>query len=88
MEVELTGDSEGLTVIEYETDKTVSQRSLYTSGAFDFNRFAFDDLSFNASLKKRYYARTFERGFDYVTVKIKHNEACGVGLKSFGLIYT
>lgn len=88
VEIELTGDSEGLTVIDYETDKTVGRRQLYSSGEFDLNRFAFGDLSFDASLKKKHYLRTFEHGFEYAVLRIKHSCACGLGIKSYGLIYS
>ncbi len=87
IEIELTGDSEGLVSVEYETDRTEGKSDIYTDRKFDLNRFAFSELSFNASLKKSHYIRTFERGFDYVVLKIKHDEACEVGLKKYGLIY-
>ena len=82
--VDLTKESEGVVTLEYETDKIKRQSDLEYEKNLDFNSFDFNGLSFNSSLKKSHKVRTFERNFEYVILRIKHQNDSDFGLKGFG----
>lgn len=85
--VELLGDSCGVCEISYETDKSQNEKAYALNSPFDFDRLDFSSASFNSSLQKRCALRCFERGIDYIIIKIKHSEDKPFSLKSYLAIY-
>ena len=87
IDIELTDDTEGVILIEHETNNHKSSSTQNTGALLDMNVLDFNGLTFNTSLKKKCFVRAFERNFDYVTVKIKHVSNGAFGLISYAVRY-
>lgn len=86
--IELLWDSRGQCELCYETDSTIMKRSYGINTLFDFDELNFNYVTFNSGLQKSYTLRCFERGFDYIIVKLKHSDNKPFSLKGYKIIYT
>ncbi|MBR2024173.1 MAG: hypothetical protein IKA02_00005, partial [Clostridia bacterium] len=85
--VDLTEDSSGIVFVEYETDKTKKSTEIEWGKNLNFDDFDFGKFIFNSSLKKSQSFYTFERNFQYVILKIKHESNEEFGLVGYNLVY-